>query len=475
LRARAGLHVGAVILRENESADIARGAKPIEVEGLAKPVAARVMSIAGGCQTLLTAAAREDLGKSQFRLQSHGHWMVKGVADPLELFQVGEPEARLQAPAENDKAFRVVRAGDWWMPVREVPNNLPQQGTSFVGRERELDEIRSQLGGARLLTLLGTGGLGKTRLSLEVAADVMHEYPDGVWFIDLAPIRDPALVASEAAQTLGVREEPDRPLIQTLCAHLKSQHVLLIFDNCEHLIKPAAAIAHAIVKATPHVHLLATSRQALRVPSERVYPILPLPLPKMGDGLRALLGSPAVQLFVDRAQAHKQSFELNEREAPAVAALVMRLEGIPLALELAAARVRSLSVIAGISFWNFYFRFHAGAIRGPQFVEFLHALTKQIRGKLLVIWDGLPARRRRAVKDYVESLDGHLVPERLPAYAPELNPVEYIWGYMKQRELANLCLHTIGEVGTFARNRLKSMQRRPRLITAFWQQAELPI
>jgi transposase len=136
---------------------------------------------------------------------------------------------------------------------------------------------------------------------------------------------------------------------------------------------------------------------------------------------------------------------------------------------------KQLSVIAGISFWNFYFRFHAGAIRGPQFVEFLHALTKQIRGKLLVIWDGLPAHRSRVVKDYVEALDGHLVLERLPAYAPELNPVEYIWGYMKQRELANLCLHTIGEVGTFARNRLKSMQRRPRLITAFWQQAELPI
>src|SRR5579859_885821 len=136
---------------------------------------------------------------------------------------------------------------------------------------------------------------------------------------------------------------------------------------------------------------------------------------------------------------------------------------------------KQLSVIAGISFWNFYFRLHAGAIRGPQFVEFLQALTKQIRGKLLIIWDGLPAHRSRLVKDYVESLDGHLVLERLPAYAPELNPAEYIWGYMKQRELANLCLHTIGEVSTFARNRLKSMQRRPQLITAFWQQAELPI
>jgi transposase len=136
---------------------------------------------------------------------------------------------------------------------------------------------------------------------------------------------------------------------------------------------------------------------------------------------------------------------------------------------------KQLSVVAGISFWNFYFRLHGGAIRGPQFVEFLQALIKQIRGKLLVIWDGLPAHRSRVVTQYVESLDGHIVIERLPAYAPELNPVEYIWGYMKQRELANLCLNTIGEVGAFARRRLKSMQRRPRLITAFWHQAELPI
>ncbi|HRI17221.1 MAG TPA: tetratricopeptide repeat protein [Burkholderiaceae bacterium] len=344
LRARAGLHVGAVLPRENDAEDIARGAKPLEVEGLAKPVAARVMSTARGGQTLLSAEAREDLGKTTYKLQSHGHWMVKGVADPLELFEVGDAETRFQAPTDSDKVFRVVRAGDWWMPVREVPNNLPQQGTSFVGREREMDEVRAQIPGARLLTLLGMGGFGKTRLSLQVAADVMHEFPDGVWFLDLAPIRDAALVVGEAAQALGVREEPDRPLLQSVCAHLKTRRVLLILDNCEHLIKPAAELAHAIIKAAPFVRLLASSRQALRVPGEKIYPIQPLPLPQAGAGVKALLRSPAVQLFVDRAQSHKPSFELNEREAPAVAALVARLEGIPLALELAAARVRSLSV-----------------------------------------------------------------------------------------------------------------------------------
>jgi transposase len=136
---------------------------------------------------------------------------------------------------------------------------------------------------------------------------------------------------------------------------------------------------------------------------------------------------------------------------------------------------RHLSAIAGITLWRFYFRFFPGTIKAAQLVEFLRALAGQIRGKLLVIWDGLPAHRSRLVGQYVEALNGRIVLERLPAYAPELNPVEYIWAYLKTREIANLCLDTIGEVGRYASNRLKSMQRRPQLISAFWKQAELPI
>jgi transposase len=138
-------------------------------------------------------------------------------------------------------------------------------------------------------------------------------------------------------------------------------------------------------------------------------------------------------------------------------------------------RWTNLSIVAGITFWRFYFRLFAGAIRGPQFVEFLKALGAQIRGKLLIIWDGLPGHKSRIVRNYVESRGDKFVLETLPPYAPELNPVEYIWAYMKQRELANLCLDTIGQIGAYARSRLKSMQRRPRIITACWQQAELPI
>jgi len=136
---------------------------------------------------------------------------------------------------------------------------------------------------------------------------------------------------------------------------------------------------------------------------------------------------------------------------------------------------KQLSLIAGVTLWRFYFRFFPGAIKAPQLIAYLQALGRQIPGRLLIIWDGLPAHRSHMVRDYVESLQGRIVLERLPAYAPELNPVEYLFGYAKQRELANLCLHTIAEVRRYATRRLRSLQHRPRLITAFWKQAELPI
>ena len=345
LKARAGLHLGPVILRENTAADVARGAKPLEVDGLAKPTAARVMSLARGGQTLLTpeaqAALSTEMGLPQ---QSHGHWVLKGVSEPVELFEIGEDSASFAPPPDGDKVYRVVRMGERWLPVRQIPNNLPEQLTSFIGRERELREIKAHLGRVRLLTLLGMGGLGKTRLSLQAATELMAEFPDGVWFLDLAPLRDPALVVSEAAHVLGLREEPGRPLVQTLSAYLKSRRVLFVMDNCEHLLKPCAQLAHAILKAAPQVRFVASSRESLRVPGEQSYAILPLPVPARGDGLEALQRSTAVRLFVDRARQHRLDFELTLAEAPAVAELVARLEGIPLALELAAARVRMFSV-----------------------------------------------------------------------------------------------------------------------------------
>ena len=208
LRARAGLHVGPVVLRENAPEDVARGAKPLEVDGIAKPTVARVMSIAVGGQTLLTPEAKEALGETAWRTESHGHWYLKGVGEPVELFEVGTAETRFSMPPDAEKAYQVVRVGQNWVPVRQIPNNLPTQSTSFIGRERERNELRALLGKIRLVTLLGMGGLGKTRLSLQVATELLGQFPDGVWFLDLAPIRDAALganaiekIANEASMT----------------------------------------------------------------------------------------------------------------------------------------------------------------------------------------------------------------------------------------------------------------------------------
>ncbi|MDH4393759.1 MAG: hypothetical protein QE285_20335 [Aquabacterium sp.] len=348
LLARAGLHVGPVLLRENTPDDIARGAKPLEVDGLAKPTAARVMALARGGQTLLSADAHQALAAdglpAGLAVLSHGHWVLKGVADPVELFALGAEGDGAGAPDDGDKAHRVVRQGGRWLPVRQIANNLPAQLTSFVGRERELAELKALLAQARMVTLLGMGGLGKTRLSLQLAAEQMALYPDGVWFLDLAPLRDGALVLSEAAQVLGVREEPGRSLQQSLAAHVQGRCMLLILDNCEHLVAGAARLAHALLQAAPQITCIASSREALRLPGECVYPILPLPVPAAADSAAQRAGSPAVQLFAQRAQAHRPDFQLGPDELPAVAALVARLEGIPLALELAAARVRSMSV-----------------------------------------------------------------------------------------------------------------------------------
>jgi len=321
LAVRCGLHTGAVHARDDD------------YFGSTINRTARIMGAAHGGQVLVSQAIADLLREclpAGVSLKDLGNVRLKGLATTETVFQVIHPKLYQNFPALRE--------------LEATPNNLPQQLTSFIGRERERDEIEELLESTRLLTLLGMGGLGKTRLSLQVATCVMDAYPDGIWFIDLQTIRDDSLVASETARVLGVREESGRPLLQTLAAHLKSRKLMLILDNCEQVIDSSAALVNAILRAAPEVRVLATSRIALRVPGEQTYVVQPLPVPSRTEGLDTLVRSPAVQLFVERAKLHKPSFALSEKEAPAVADLVFRLEGIPLALELAAARVRSLSV-----------------------------------------------------------------------------------------------------------------------------------
>jgi predicted ATPase/class 3 adenylate cyclase len=321
LRVRSGLHTGPVQARDND------------YFGSTVNRAARIMNAAHGGQILVSQAIADDLAgalPANVSLKGLGAVRLRGLSASEAVFQVMHPRLYQNFPALRE--------------LEATPNNLPQQLTSFIGRESERQEIEEMLHGTRLLTLLGMGGLGKTRLALAIGTSVMDAYPDGVWFVDLQMIRDDALVASEAARVLGVREEPGRPLVQTLTAHVRTRKLMLILDNCEQVVDTCAELANAILRGAPDVRVVTTSRIALRVPGEQTYVVQPLPVPMRTESLDALRKSTAVQLFVERAKLHKPSFALNEREAPAVAELVFRLEGIPLALELAAARVRTLTV-----------------------------------------------------------------------------------------------------------------------------------
>ncbi len=207
-RARVGIHVGSVTLREDSAGDVARGAKPVEVEGLAKPFAARVLALARGGQKLLSADARDALGAelpAGGQLQSHGHYRLKGLADPVEIVELGHDGSAFVPPPDTDKAYRVVRDGadrTSWRPLREVRHNLIAERDAFVGRSSELRNLAHQLdGGARILTVLGPGGTGKTRLVRGYARAWLGDWPGGVFFCDLSEAKSPAGICFSVAFT----------------------------------------------------------------------------------------------------------------------------------------------------------------------------------------------------------------------------------------------------------------------------------
>jgi non-specific serine/threonine protein kinase len=239
-------------------------------------------------------------------------------------------------------------------PPPQVPHNLPLQLTSFVGRERELAEVARLVAAHRLVTLTGTGGCGKTRLALQAAAGASPPFPDGIWLVELATVADPALVPQAVAAVVRVNDASGRPLTAALVAALRRRRLLLVLDNCEHLVGACAALADALLRACPHVRVLATSREPLGLAGEAVFRVPSLGVPDPVDAveaghrtrpvLAAVAGSESARLFVERAVTTEPRFALSEQNAPAVARICRRLDGLPLALELAAARVRVLPV-----------------------------------------------------------------------------------------------------------------------------------
>src|SRR5215467_9859949 len=222
-------------------------------------------------------------------------------------------------------------------------NNLPAQVSSFIGRDGELAEVRALVGGSRLVTLTGTGGAGKTRLALQVAAGLLEGSADGVWFADLAPLGDPDLVAVTVADVLGVRQEPGRPAVDTVAEAVGGRSLLVVLDNCEHVLDACAKLADALLRGCPNLSLLATSREPLGVGGERVYRVPSLGVPADGDTADAVWASEAVRLLADRAAAQGVSLGEDQQATEVAGRICRRLDGIPLALELAAARLRVMS------------------------------------------------------------------------------------------------------------------------------------
>src|SRR6266540_3827939 len=293
--------------------------------------AERVMSVAHGGQVLLSSTTQQlvqdELPKG-VELRDLGQQQLKDLSRPEHLFQLNIADLPSDFPLLNTLA--------------SARHNLPVQLTSFVGREKELAEVKSLLQETHILTLTGPGGTGKTRLSLQLAAEVLKEFSDGVWLVELAPLADPTLVIPTVASTLGVREQPGRTISDALMDYVRAKSMLLLLDNCEHLIETCAQLTNALLRTAPRLKILASSREALGIAGETAYrvPSLPLPDPQQLQDLDALAQNDCVHLFIDRAMAANPSFRLKEKNAHAIADICRRLDGIPLAIELASARTK---------------------------------------------------------------------------------------------------------------------------------------
>ncbi|HZT42937.1 MAG TPA: tetratricopeptide repeat protein [Chthonomonadaceae bacterium] len=321
LRVRMALHTGVAEQRDHD------------YFGPSLNRVARLLAIGHGGQVLLSkvtqALVRESL-PAECDLKDMGSHRLKDLQDPEQVFQL------LAADLPAD--FPPLRS------LQSFANNLPVQLTSFIGREREIQEVKELLTKTRLLTLVGSGGSGKSRLALQVAADLIEQYPDGVWLVELASLSDPALVPQAVATALRVQEEPGRSLLQTLADTLKPKRLLLLLDNCEHLLNACAQLADALMRVSSQLTILASSREALGITGERSYriPSLLLPDGALRTPVETLMQCDSVRLFADRATTYLPSFAVTHTNAPAVAQICRRLDGIPLAIELAAARVRVL-------------------------------------------------------------------------------------------------------------------------------------
>ncbi len=362
LKVRIGIHTGSAESRDGD------------FFGPVLNRVSRLLAAAHGGQVLLTLATEElvrDHLPEGISLRDLGERRLRDLNRPERVFQV--------VAADLPSDFPALRS------LEIFPNNLPVQLTSFIGREKEMNEVKRLLGTTHLLTLTGTGGTGKTRLSMQVAADLLDQFSDGVWLIELATIEDADQVAPAIAAPLRVREEPGQQMLLTLTNYLRSKKLMLILDNCEHLIAECARIAETLLRACPGLQILASSREPLGIAGERTWPVPSLSIPESWrDEIRGsqaaerLTQYEAVRLFIDRATAVRPGFKVSNENAPYIAEICWRLDGIPLAIELAAARIRILSLDQIASRLNDQFRLLTGGSRT--------ALPRQQTLRALIDW-----------------------------------------------------------------------------------------
>ena len=356
IKVRIGLHTGEAEFRAGD------------YYGSTLNRAARLMSIGHGGQTLLSSTAA-DLVYDQLpegaSVRDLGKVRLKDLVRPEHVFQLTHPDLSAEFPPLNS--------------FDSHPNNLPIQLTSFIGRERELAEAKSQLASARLLTLIGPGGTGKTRLALQIGAEMLPDFADGVWLAELAPLADPVLVLPTVASLLGLREQPDMPLNELLIDFLRDKELLLILDNCEHLLESCSKLADQLLHVCANLKIIGSSREPLGIAGETVYRVPSLSVSKPDEvKSETLIKSESAQLFIERALAANPKFNVSDKNALSVAQICRRLDGIPLALELAAARVASLSVEQIAARLDDRFRLLTGGSR--------NALPRQQTLRALIDW-----------------------------------------------------------------------------------------
>jgi len=320
LRVRMGMHTGQAQYRDGD------------YHGTALNRAARLMDAAHGGQVVVsgvTAALVDGHSAEAVDLVPLGEHRLRDLAEPIAVFQLAAPGLERDFPALRSLAA--------------FPSNLPAQLSSFVGREGDVAELAQVLREKRLVTLTGVGGVGKTRLALQVAAEVLPRFRDGAWLCELAVVRDPAGVVDAVAGVFQVTARPGLSLEESLVAYLGEQELLLVLDNCEHVLRPVAALVRAIEGASPRVRVLATSREGLSVRGEQIIAVASLEVPDNTSSPEAVSACEAVRLFMDRAQGVKANFVVDAGNADAVAQVCRRLDGVPLAIELAAARITTMN------------------------------------------------------------------------------------------------------------------------------------